>query len=282
MQKCNIVLINPGDIHQKIHVNCFREVAELLSHGLHDLGRQVQLSEGLCPDSTNIILGYHLLKGKRLPPEYDCIIYQLEELVKDCETPLPYMLDTLRSNCKIWDFNRRNIEFLKTQGINAIYKPLGYHPKMEKVPKRANKDIDVLFYGSTNQRRVDILKALNEHMKVKKLFGVYGKARDEWISRSKIVLSIYHYESKYFDEVRLSYLLSNRIFTIVEDTPGKRLKDALVFVPYQDIVAACQYFLHQDELRKTLAYKAYQAFKKYPESEFLRFALQGQDVEIAT
>ncbi|MFQ5651709.1 MAG: hypothetical protein ACE5IY_17365 [bacterium] len=275
MQRFNIMIMSPVRKDDLVHLQCFLEVAQLLRYGLEDLGHQVGFAKNLQKDCTNILLAYHILEDRRLPEGYDCIIYQLEELYESCETPLERMLNTLRSNCKIWDFNQQNVAFLRQNGIHATYKPLGFHPKMARIQHHRQKDVDILFYGSKNERRMKILNALDQEFNVKILFGVYGQERDEWIARSKIVLSIYYYETKYFDDVRMSYLLTNRVFTIVEDTPHKRYQDFLIYAPYDSIVETCRYYLQNDELRQRLAQETHQAFSQYPETEFLRQALNA-------
>ena len=273
MQKCNILLASSWDPALQIHASCFYETAQLLKYGFGDLGYEVSFSSELCDNSLNLILGYHLLKGKKIPSGYKCIIYQLEELTSE-DFALRESEQTLYSDCVIWDFSERNIEYLAQKGINAIYKPLGFHEKMRTIRPKMKKDVDVLFYGSKNERRIKILKALDEKYNVKILFGVYGEERDSWIARSKIVLSIYYYEAKMFDDIRMSYLMNNKVFTIVEDSPFKKYEDFLPFVNYDEIVDACGYFLERGDLRSMIANKAYNKFSEYPETEFLEQAIQ--------
>ena len=271
--KFNIVLALPPDNPDYIHAQCFIPVANLLRHGLEDLGHTVIFGEGLLKDHLNIVLGYHFLWGQQLPPEYPCIIYQLEELFAGQEWPLE-IIETLRSpNCVVWDFSERNIDFLAERGIPAFFKPLGFHPKMFNVSPRQQKDVDVLFYGSKNERRMKILRELEKCCNLKVLTGVYGAERDEWITRSKIVLCMRYYEIQLFDEVRISYLLNNRVFTVVEDTPNRRYTDFITYAGYDRLVTTCQYYLQNDRLRTEAAERAFREFSRFPESEFLKTAI---------
>ncbi|TDJ00300.1 MAG: hypothetical protein E2O76_05380 [Caldithrix sp.] len=273
MRKFNIVLANSGSDKQNFHAQCFREVVMVLKFGLEDLGFEVVCGNGLQKKCTNLILGYHFLKGKKLPPGYDCIIYQLEELDENGSLPLA-VIETLRSpGAIVWDFSEQNIDFLAERGIEAVCKPIGFHPKMLRIQHRKEKDVDVLFYGSRNDRRLKILKELHGKFKLKPLFGVYGDERDHWIERSKIVVSIYYYETKYFDDVRMSYLLNNKVFTIVENTPHKKYEDFVVYADYDKIVETCEFYLQDDLHRNQTTDKSFKEFSQYPESEFLRKAL---------
>src|SRR5580658_4511667 len=69
-----------------------------------------------------------------------------------------------------------------------IHVPLGYVPELRRIQASKVQNIDVLFYGSLNERRSRILQALKDSgVKVHSAFGVYGKERDALIARSKIV-----------------------------------------------------------------------------------------------
>ncbi|TDI83112.1 MAG: hypothetical protein E2O79_05590 [Caldithrix sp.] len=277
MGKFNIVLASSGADRQNLHAQCFREVVMVLKLGLEDLGFEVVCANRLQKECTNLILGYHFLNGKKLPTGYDCIIYQLEELDENGSLPLS-VIETLRSpGAIVWDFSERNIDFLAERGIEAVCKPIGFHPEMFRIKKNRDKDVDVLFYGSKNDRRLKILKELHGKFKLKPLFGVYGDERDHWIGRSKIVVSIYYYETKYFDDVRISYLLNNKVFAIVENTPHKKYEDFVVYADYDRIVETCEFYLQDDQHRNQIIDKSFKGFAQYPESEFLRKALSVSD-----
>ena len=51
---------------------------------------------------------------------------------------------------------------------------------------------------------------------VKSLFGVYGKERDAWIERSKLVINHHYYQSQIFEVVRVFYLLTNSVAVVGE------------------------------------------------------------------
>lgn len=272
--KFNIVLaLPPEDRESFVHAQCFLETADLLRYGLEDLGYEVIFGEGLQRDHLNIILGYQFLYGQKISSEYKCIVYQLEELSELEGWPLKNLETLMSPSCVVWDFSERNIDFLAERGIRAVLKPLGFHQKMFRIKYRQNKDVDILFYGSKNERRMKILKELERKFNVEILCGIYGHERDEWIARSKIVLSIYYYQTKLFDDVRIGYLMNNKSFSIIEDSPNKKYDDFLVYIPYEQLVERCEYYLNNDDLWREKAKQAFQGFRKYPESEFLKQAL---------
>ena len=274
MTSFNILLALPGIEPDNTHAMSLRETCYVLGYGLKDLGYKVFFAKGLRKDCINIILRYQSFMGKRLPEGYKCIIYQFEQLSEDqgWESTI-YILETLRSAFAVWDCNIENVNFLKKRGIHAIHKPIGFHPKMLRIEHDKPKDIDILFYGSLNDRRTKILKELQEKYNTRIVFGLYGDQRDELIKRAKIVVQIYFYETKLFEDVRVSYLLNNKVFSILENTPNKKYEDFLVFADYEKIVTTCDYYLKNDQLRNEIAEKSFEAFSKYPETRFLQKAI---------
>ena len=279
--KFNIVLVGTQKKTDLVHLKVLLDVSLILQLGLEDLGHEVSLGSSLAKDTLNIILGYHHLWGKRLPADYDCIIYQLEQFCENDEWA-PELLSnfkaeyrrTLRSCRYIWDFSEANIEYLEKCGIKATYKPIGFHPKMRRIKSDTKKDIDILFYGSTNPRRLKILNELAKKHTVKTLFGVYGPERDAYISRAKIVLGIHFYQARLFDEVRTTFLMNNGIFTVLEDTPHRKYDDVLVYAEYDKLVETCEYYLENENLISEKAAQALRIFSRYPESEFLKSAIE--------
>lgn len=281
MGKFNVLILPEQGEKYAVHAQCFLEVADLLLFSLQDLGHETAFCERPEKDQTNILLGYHQLLGQTLPAEYNFVIYQLEEL-RDEIAKIGPLLTTLRSPCKVWDFSELNLAYLRKRGIEAQLKPLGFHPKMERIDQRksSGKDIDILFYGCINDRRLEILEELEKHFSVKTLFGVYGSERDYWIARSKIVLSIYYYETKYFDDVRISYLLNNRAFVIVESGRNNRYEDFIVYADRENLVETCRYYLENDDAREEKAEQAYLGFQKFPETMFLQNLLENSRVGV--
>ena len=128
----------------------------------------------------------------------------------------------------MWD-SLRNIE--KWKAMNRLHAPshvpLGYVPELSQIKASQAQDIDVLFYGSLNERRTAILIALkNAGLKVHTVFGVYGKQRDEVIARCKVVLNIHFYETRVFEFVRIAYLLANSKAGVSECSSENEMEQA--------------------------------------------------------
>jgi len=111
------------------------------------------------------------------------------------------------------EYSPKNIEKFLQVGIDKTkLLKIGYQKELARLDLSKPKDIDVLFYGSMNERRKAILDELElKGLKVKTLFGIYGQERDHWIERSKVVLNHHYYESQIFEIVRVFYLLTNSV-----------------------------------------------------------------------
>ena len=255
MSKFQIALIRPQGF---IHSEAFREVAETLQFGLRSLGHTVEVGDNVVDSTaTNILLGAHLLPpvdAGIVPP--GSILYNLEQLGGANLSAAYYDLAVRH---QVWDYSLRNIEKWKTMKClrPPVHVPLGYVPELSRIKAAPVQDIDVLFYGSLNQRRNTILNALKDSgVKVHTVFGVYGKERDELIARSKIVLNIHFYDTKVFEIVRLSYLLSNSRAVVSECSAENELEQsangAFLAVPYGSLVDSCHSLLRNEPERRKL------------------------------
>ncbi len=150
-------------------------------------------------------------------------IYNLEPLHDGCRAWEVGYLDTLR-RCRVLDYQRPNVEYLASLGIEAFHLPFGYHPKMERCQPVA-KDIDVLMVGSMTPRRLSVLNQLClAGLNVRYVLGCYGKELDDLVPRAKAHLNVHRYEGHPLEVVRLNYLMANASCVVSE--PGWDFKEA--------------------------------------------------------
>jgi hypothetical protein len=104
---------------------------------------------------------------------------------------------------EIWDYSVENIRIFKENNIhNVKHVPFclwdEYRNQIESYNINNNYDFDVVFIGWINKRREKILDELTKNgLKVKTITQrLFGKERDEIISKSKILLNI-HFEEDY-------------------------------------------------------------------------------------
>jgi SAM-dependent methyltransferase len=277
MSRFQITLVRPGNF---LHTEAFREVAETLQFGLRSIGHSARIQENAFdPNATNILLGAHLLSPQHaLLVPYGSILYNLEQLGGPVLSAQFY---ELARQHQVWDYSLQNIE--KWQALSCahqpVHVPLGYVPELSRIEAAPNQDIDVLFYGSLNERRNLIVKTLKEAgAKVHVLFGVYGAERDKLIARSKIVLNVHFYDAKIFEIVRVSYLLANSKAVVAECSPGTEIEPELATsvlgVPYDSLVDKCMSLLEDERERRQLETRGFQRFSQRKESDILSKALQ--------
>jgi SAM-dependent methyltransferase len=280
MNTFHITLVRPEGFP---HTEAFREVAETLQFGLQSLGHTARIDENTVDAAaTNLLLGAHLLSpedARMVPP--GSIVYNLEQLGGPS---LPKQFYELALRQQVWDYSQQNIKKWKAMNCTGspVHVPLGYVPELSRIKASPTCDIDVLFYGSLNERRARIIKALKDAgAKVHATFGVYGKQRDEFIARSKLVLNVHFYEAKILEIVRVSYLLANSKAVVTElcsDTEIENgLADSVLGVPYDSLVESCLSLLQSEEERRKLEARGFQWFSQRKESEILSNALQERN-----
>ena len=275
-----VILVNPPGY---AHAGCIQELAETTFSALKMLGLKVQFGGEYRHDEQQIIYGAHLLDDSAandLP--IDAVIYNTEQVTSESHWIGSAYLNLLKSRT-VWDYSARNVERLRALGVKDIaVLPVGYVPDLSRI-RKCDEDIDVLFYGSLNERREKVLDALSASgLNVVKLFGVYGTERDEYIARAKLVLNLHYYESKVFEIVRVSYLLANSKAVVAEcgaDTEVEAdIIPAVCCAAYGDLVPACQQLLNDASARRELGERGHAIFSKRQADSFLAAMLSQRKV----
>ena len=226
------------------------------------------------PSCTNIILGCHLLDPEMIPSvPANSIIVNTEQLgfVKE---PWNSRVFEWGKHFETWDYSPQNIHKLKKAGLENVKEfKIGFQKELRRIPANSTKDIDVLFYGSGNDRRMQILNQLGKKgLKVEAFAGIYGEERDEYIARSKVVLNLHYYESKIFEVPRVFYLMTNSVCVVGEvgeDTQIHQMYlDGIYPAKYEDLADACATLVHDDARRKEYEERAFAAISACPQKLF--------------
>lgn len=270
--KFNLVLLHKEG---SPYAGCLEDVRQPLYYALQSLGHDVSVSNNqFAASATNIILGLQDrpdLDICSIPKE--SIIYNFEQISSGSKAMRPHYLEALKQ-FSVWEYSQRNISILRKefQLNNITHVPLGYMPQMTRIDPDYPKDIDVLLYGSPNERRMQAIEAL-QNMGVKAVLAdkVFGAERDFLIARSKIVLNVHYYTPGILEVVRIGYLLANKKMVVSELNADTEMhagyEEACVYSPYDQIVKTVQALLSREELCKNQALKGYEIFKNksYPE-----------------
>jgi hypothetical protein len=274
-----VVLVQPEGY---VHSAAFAEIIEAVACGLRALGATVSeaVNQLVVPGPQPIIFGANLLGDATvdvLPP--GTIVYNLEQIDESSSWCSATYFRLLQS-CQLWDYSARNIASLARLGVteNVRHVPVGYVPELTRITAAPVEDIDVLFYGSVNDRRNTVISGLRQAgLNAHAVFGVYGAARDALIARSKVVLNMHYYEANIFELVRVSYLLANRKAVVAECNPGTEIDpdivDAVQLAPYEDLVSACAELVADNQARTTLSERGFARMVARDERAYLAAAL---------
>lgn len=275
----NICIVQPTGY---IHSLAFAELAELLMYSIREGGHPAQIQTNqFVRGAVNIIVGAHLLdvSALRAVPE-GAIILNTEQLTGVGEKWREQLTGWFESGLEIWDYSPANIDVIKALGAKKVrYLPIGFQKELQRIDISVEQDVDVLFYGSINERRREILTEIEGRgLNLKVLMGVYGRERDQWIARSKVILNHHFYESQIFEIVRVSYLLTNAKAVVAEVNPetviDDRFRKGVVDVPYAGLVDAVCDLVEDTTKRKALQRRALNSIIKYPQVEFTKPLLE--------
>jgi hypothetical protein len=263
------------------HWEAFSEVAETVHGGLLELGHDSVLTHELnLPGRRHIVLGSHLLARLGAPAAPGSVLYNLEQVTPDSPLIDRTLLD-LFGRHQVWDYSARNVEQLARLGVGGVaHVPIGHVPSLERITPADDEDIDVLFVGLESERRLAPLRELADlGYAAESRFGVYGAERDALFARAKIVLNVHYYESKIFETVRVSYLLSNGRFVVSEDGCGGG--DEAFFAPglalaeHSRLVEVCRHYLDHGDQRRHLAETGRRLARSRPAADCLRAAVEA-------
>lgn len=183
---------------------------------------------------------------------YDITLYENSQIILDniLNSPANYLIvnteywenrgaknifqileERTQKNILLIEYNIINYRSIKKYypSILTLFLPLLYNEHLEgyyienidnNKRRWESKDIDVLFYGGLNDRRLDILNKLKEICNVYIVDSHHGATNEELcqlIERSKIVINVLYYDyNVIFDYYRNTILLSNDVLLITE------------------------------------------------------------------
>jgi len=216
--------------------------------------------------------------------------------------PILHEINNRNLNIIIFEYNILNIEYYNKNLVNLKYFfiPLTYNIYLEDYYNSNinkidfnKKDIDILFFGSMNDRRINILNQLQNKYNVKIIQGILSGDNEinnknlcMFIERSKIVVNIlYYYYNIIFDYYRNSFLLSNKVLLIQEkhnsfdydiEKDLKALENHLIMVEYDKFVDVIDKYLNlSEEEYDNAVNNQYINFKKYNMENYFNSYLIG-------
>lgn len=198
---------------------CFLDVARYLRYRLRliDGVARIRISKDqLCRDAVNLVLGAHVGFDAENCKRYRCVIVNLEQLGATGKQVRPGYIELLRQHA-VLDYDQSNVAAYRDDPRpDVAILSFGYAPYLQseaqfRAPLKPLKErsIDILFYGSMNAGRLQMLRRLaGQGVDIKVLENLFGPERDELIRDAKLVLNVAYYEKGTFEQVRAFHCLS--------------------------------------------------------------------------
>lgn len=169
----------------------------------------------------------------------------------------------------ILDTYKHRLDFITTPSNKMLFYHSGYSKMYENMlNSKAEKSIDVLFYGNKNERRrklVDRIKQRKINIVFKRTFAI-DRRQKEAIEKSKIVLDTFFYGIAGIDFYRCSLLAANKIFFIhetIQEDEDEEFLNVVVHADYENLPQKCEeWLLKSQEERDKKAEEVYEFFKK--------------------
>jgi len=248
----------------------FDDIAFPLYYSFNKLGFKVNIIHNAIDyNATNILLGLHDVPNidlSKIPN--NSIIYNFEQLVEGSKGLLPKFIEAC-SLFHIWDYSKENIyRFKEKFNIqNVSYLPFGYCKEMTKKIISCKKDIDILLFGSFNERRLNIINKLRRFgINAVAFDSLWGIDRDIMISRSKLILNVHFYRPGIQEIVRLGHLWANKKCVICECNNDTTLfyeyNDCCIYTEYDNIVDTVRIMIGRQRSIKAIEDIAFYKFSK--------------------
>lgn len=230
----------------------FTEVAVCLRDSIRRCGfRSEHLVNRIDPQAWSILLGATpawTSKLEHLDPKR-CAILNLEQLGSGSSLAGPDYVQWL-AGWTVVDYHSRNIEFLRrANGPAQRVCELPIVPSPALVTTGAeSRSVDVLFYGTLNERRAQVLRELESlGLSVETVAGAYGSELAPAVRRARMVVHIHFYETGLFPVARVLQPAVMGVPIVCETSVMSPMNDwsnsGIVFAHYDQLVSTCRHLL---------------------------------------
>lgn len=175
------------------------------------------------------------------------VLINLEQFGSDSALIVNGHIDKLLS-WPLADYITANVDYLRrTQVLKHAVCELPFVPGSAAIfrPELATeKSVDVLFFGSLNERRQRVLAQIEAAgLTVETVSGAYAWELTPAILRARLVLHVHFYETRLFPIARMLQPVANGVPVVCETSVHSRLSDwsqsGMVFAEYDALAAAC-------------------------------------------
>lgn len=195
-----------------VHSLGFLDQARYFRHQFRRMGAEVSIGKNrLRHDAVNFVFGAHLGFDPALRQRYSCIFVNLEQLGQGGAAVSRDYLSLLSSSAVV-DYDRDNLAAYASHPDEVMIVPFLHAPYLrpQQTLPLADRPIDLLFIGSMNERRRELIARIEACGVPVSVFdgALYGPERDQYILQAKAVFNAHFYESSRFEQARASHCLS--------------------------------------------------------------------------
>lgn len=205
-----VIMQPPGYVHSL----AFVDPARFIRYQLRRLGVKVTMAKNrLRGDAVNLVLGAHLGFPESWLDRHACLFVNLEQLGLGGAKVSDDYLRLLKTSAVV-DYDLANVSAYDANPTDVPLLPFRHAPYLDRMGAMASRledrPIDLLFFGSMNERRRRLIQRIAAcGIKVKTFEQpLYGEERDRYICQAKAVLNCHFYESATFEQVRVFHCLS--------------------------------------------------------------------------
>ena len=175
-----------------------------------------------------------------IPP--NSIFFQIEQ--KECPH---FNYSSVKQASRVMDFSNCNFEKYNQLNIKIYYLPMPFYFTVNEL--FLTTKYDLLFYGSRNDRRMNILKKLHAY-NIKVGFGIVGEEKEKCIQQSKIIINLHYYKLGTLETCRINEVLQyNKVVLSERSTqpndPNMELyKEYVDFFDAEDMCSKIDFYLN--------------------------------------
>lgn len=209
----NVALLQPPGY---VHSFALLEAAEYVVALARGAGYRAELRKNrLIPTGLNVLFGAHIAPEQAGTWPANTVIFNTEQLPEKNQWTNATYREALESRY-VWDYSPTNLALIGHDRKGEV--AFGYAEDLRRIPRRDDPQFDLVFYGSMNDRRQQMLDRLQvAGLRIATLFGLYGPERDAVLGNARAVLNLHFYESQILQQIRVFYPLTNRIPVISEN-----------------------------------------------------------------
>jgi len=181
----------------------FSEAADCLTSSLRELGLSVtHVYEGGQPGLMLVLGLFQTPADIALFPPDRTILFNFE-ILNSQSVVVTHSYRELLNRYRVIDYSDQNLVRRPISAPASAVWPV-VPPPISATPRLDDRLTDVLFFGSSNTRRSEMLDRLGQRgIRVERVSGAYGIELRPALTRARLVLNLHYYEDAVFPPLRV-------------------------------------------------------------------------------